>query len=252
MTEITSVGSAREFLRHVIEDEFGHVVVLTGAGISTESGVPDFRSPGGLWSKLQPIEFQDFLLNPESRREDWRRRFEMKRIFDAAQPNAAHEALARLAAAGGLDLLITQNIDGLHQRAGTPADKLIELHGNSTYASCLECLRVEELEPLEKTWQAGQVPLCSACGGLLKAAVVSFGQAMPEDATRKAFHSAGQAGVFIVVGSSLLVHPAAQLPLAAVRAGARLVVVNRQETPLDDHAEACIRSPIAETFEGFG
>ncbi|WP_417668820.1 SIR2 family NAD-dependent protein deacylase [Roseibium sp.] len=250
MTEITSLSSARQFLRDLLCDPGGNLVVMTGAGISTDSGVPDFRSPGGLWSQMEPIQFDDFIRSPQSRMEDWRRRFDMKRIFDEAEPNHAHMALARLAHSGDLSLLITQNVDGLHQRSGVPDDKLVELHGNSTYATCLDCGERAELSEQETVWREGRTPTCAACGGLLKAAVISFGQSMPEDALQRAAEAARDAEVFLVVGSSLLVYPAAQLPQIAAEAGARLVIVNREATPLDALAEASIRTPIAETFEG--
>uniref|UniRef100_UPI003D10BFB3 Sir2 family NAD-dependent protein deacetylase n=1 Tax=Roseibium sp. TaxID=1936156 RepID=UPI003D10BFB3 len=145
MTEITDLATARNRIKSFLGPDTGRIVVLTGAGISTESGIPDFRSPGGLWSKMQPIEYQDFVDDEESRLEDWRRRFQMAEIFQKAEPNAAHRALAGLAREGRLSLLITQNVDGLHQRSGVPENLLVELHGNSTYASCLGCGQRAEL-----------------------------------------------------------------------------------------------------------
>ena len=251
MTEITSVSSARDFIQDLFSEESGRIVILTGAGISTESGVPDFRSPGGIWSRMEPIQYQDFVGDPESRLEDWRRRFAMKRVFDRARPNAAHGALADLSRAGRLDLLVTQNVDGLHQRSGVRPEDIVELHGNSTYASCLTCGEREEFEGLEVSVEAGQAPLCTRCGGLLKAAVVSFGQSMPENELRRAADAASMSELFVVIGSSLVVHPAAQLPVLAARRGARLVILNREDTPVDDLADTLVRAPIAEVFEGF-
>ncbi|MFD1694054.1 SIR2 family NAD-dependent protein deacylase [Roseibium aestuarii] len=248
MDEIVNLTEAQAVLRDLFGGSAGRLVVMTGAGISTESGVPDFRSPGGLWSRMQPVTFQDFVSDPDQRREDWRRRFEMKEIFDRAAPNAAHRVLAGLSRTGGLELLITQNVDGLHQRAGVAEECLVELHGNSTYATCLDCGQRAELEQARHVWADHQDPVCAACGGLLKAAVVSFGQAMPEAALRRAAEAAAQADVFVVIGSSLLVQPAAQLPVIAARAHARLILINREATPLDHLAEVSVRTSIAETF----
>lgn len=253
MTEITDVSTAWAELRAILgeKDRAGRplrLVVMTGAGISTPSGIPDFRSPGGIWSKMEPVTYQDFVRSEAARREDWRRRFEMKRIFEAAEPNAAHRVLAALARSGRLDLLITQNVDGLHQRSGVPEERLVELHGNSTYASCLDCGKRADLVEAEKAHEAGQTPVCRACGGLLKAAVISFGQAMPEDKLNRAANAAANAEIFLVIGSSLVVQPAAQLPVIAVRSGADLIIINGQETPLDDLASTLIRPGIAEVF----
>ncbi|MBD8889963.1 SIR2 family NAD-dependent protein deacylase [Roseibium litorale] len=255
MTEITEVLTARAELQAILsaKDRAGdplRLVVMTGAGISTESGIPDFRSPGGLWSKIEPVTYQDFVRDERARLEDWRRRFEMKRIFDAAEPNAAHRVLAGLARSGRLDLLITQNVDGLHQRSGVPEDRLVEIHGNSTYATCLDCGAKAELAEAEAAWKSGHTPNCSACGGLLKAAVISFGQAMPEDKQSRAAEAAANADVFLAVGSSLVVQPAAQLPVIAARHGAELIIINREKTPLDDLASTLIRPGIAEVFCG--
>lgn len=251
MTEITDLATARNRIKSFLGPNAGRIVVLTGAGISTESGVPDFRSPGGLWSKMQPIEYQDFVADEASRMEDWNRRFQMAEIFHKAEPNAAHRALAELARDGRLSLLITQNVDGLHQRSGVPEDLLVELHGNSTYATCLDCGARAELEDQRAAVEAGRSPICGTCGGLLKAAVVSFGQMMPEDALIRAAKAARTADVFVVIGSSLVVHPAAQLPVLAAQARAELIIINREPTPIDPLAEVCIRTPIAESFVDF-
>ncbi|TYC50423.1 NAD-dependent deacetylase [Rhodobacterales bacterium] len=252
MTVITSLLEARELVAQFGDGSHRRIVALTGAGISTESGIPDFRSPGGIWSRYEPVQYQDFVASEESRLEDWNRRFEMLDYFSRAKPNEAHMALVRLAEEGLMSVLITQNVDGLHQASGFPDDRLIEIHGNSTYATCLSCgLHASLLDQKEKV-AAGHTPLCQACGGLLKAAVVSFGQQMPEDALRRAAECAANCDLFLVLGSSLVVYPAAQLPAIAVQAGAGLVIVNAQETPLDSLASKVIQTPLAETFANFG
>ncbi|GGB44363.1 NAD-dependent protein deacetylase 1 [Roseibium aquae] len=249
--QITASGEAQTFLKAFFEAGVGErTLVLTGAGISTESGIPDFRSPGGIWSTRQPVQYQDFLTREDARLEDWQRRFEMLDFFERATPNAAHLALARLAREGLIDLLITQNVDGLHERAGTPEARLIEIHGNSTYATCLSCGKPAPIAPLRAHYETGRSPCCEACGGLLKAAVISFGQSMPEAELSRAASASLRCDRFIVIGSSLLVHPAAALPAMAADAGAELVIVNREETPLDPLANMLIRSPIAESFAG--
>ncbi|NBN78098.1 NAD-dependent deacetylase [Microvirga tunisiensis] len=229
----------------------GRVVVLTGAGLSTESGIPDYRSPGGIWSTHAPIQYQAFVTDKAARLEDWRRRFQFHAEFTAAAPNAAHRALARLTGEGRIGLVVTQNIDGLHQRAGQAAGTLIELHGNGTYAHCLDCRHPAGIPAQQEAVAAGRSPRCAACGGLLKAAVVSFGEAMPQDKLARAVAAARQADVFLVLGSSLAVHPAATLPELAVAAGADLVIVNRDPTPLDHLASCLMATPLAATFAAF-
>ena len=246
---IEDLGEGQDYIRSLFDGERRSCVVLTGAGISTDSGIPDFRSPGGIWSTRQPVQFQDFIRSHASRMEDWERRFQMLDIFERAEPNAAHNALAQLGRAGRIDLLVTQNVDGLHQRSGFPADKLIEIHGNSTYAACLDCGAHADLAPLRSNVEKGQSPTCSSCGGLLKAAVVSFGQAMPEGAMRRAIQAAAKADLFIVIGSSLVVYPAAELPVLAADKGAELVIINGEETPVDPVADRLLRTRIAKTFE---
>jgi len=252
MTIISSLPEAQEFVAQFLDGSHRRIVALTGAGISTDSGIPDFRSPGGIWSTRDPVQYQDFLAIEESRLEDWHRRFEMLEFFQNAKPNAAHRALARLAQSGSLTALITQNVDGLHQASGFPEERLIEIHGNSTYATCLSCGGRAELEAQRRTVEDGRSPVCDRCGGLLKAAVVSFGQQMPENEVRRAALSAQDCDLFLVLGSSLVVHPAAQLPVLAVQGGAELVILNSQETPLDSLASIVIRTPLAQTFSIFG
>lgn len=247
MPEIMDLTAARDCLADLAEGR-ERLSVLTGAGISTESGIPDYRSPGGIWSKMQPIQFADFVKDKEQRLEDWRRRFRMMSDFESARPNDAHLALAGLARQGVLDLLATQNIDGLHQKAGTPANKMVELHGNGTYAACLGCGKSASLEAQREVVASGHSPRCDVCGELLKAAVISFGQQMPEEELTRAAEAAHGSDVFLVIGTSLLVQPAAQLPVIAARAGARLIVVNREPTAVDDLADLVVRTPIAESF----
>ena len=234
-------------LRRLVEGA-ARIVALTGAGISTESGIPDFRSPGGLWSKMRPITYQEFCASEEARLEDWRRRFKMNADFAAARPNAGHRGLVRLAEEGRLLAVITQNIDGLHQRAGLRAELLIEIHGNSTHGHCLDCRAEMSLAEVREIIDAtGAGPRC-ACGGLVKAAVVSFGERLPERDLLRAAKLAAEADLFLVVGSSLQVQPAASLPLAARRAGARLVLINRDATPLDQAADLIVRASIGAVF----
>jgi NAD-dependent deacetylase len=224
------------------------IVALTGAGVSTESGIPDFRSPGGLWSRFKPITYQEFIASEEARLEEWRRRFRMNETFANAEPNAGHFGLVSLFREEKLVAVITQNIDGLHQRAGLPSESVIEIHGNSSRAHCLDCRAEVALMKVRATIEAtGASPRC-ACGGLVKAAIVSFGERIPEEAMAKATALSESADLFLVVGSSLLVQPAASLPLVAKRAGAALAILNRDETPLDSYANLVVQRPIGSVF----
>jgi NAD-dependent deacetylase len=224
-------------------------VVFTGAGISTESGIPDFRSPGGIWTKMAPIEFSDFLASEEARRETWRRRFEADDTWRNAQPNRGHRAVAELVSRGTAAAVITQNIDGLHQASGVPAEQVIELHGNSTYAHCLDCAQRYEIAELRTAFKRdGTAPVCGSCGGWVKTATISFGQAMPVAAMRRAEMETLAADLFIVAGSSLVVYPAAGFPELAKRNGATLVIVNREPTGLDPIADLVLNRSIGETL----
>jgi NAD-dependent deacetylase len=229
------------------------VLPFTGAGISTECGIPDFRSPGGLWTKNRPIPFEDFLASREMRAESWRRRFAMEREFAAAKPGRGHLALASLYRAGKVPAVVTQNIDNLHQGSGIAAEHVIELHGNTTYALCLTCGKRYELEWVKQQFTAagGQAPDCPDCGGAIKSATVSFGQAMPESAMQRAEELALACDLFLAVGSSLVVWPAAGFPLLARRNGAGLVIINREATEFDGIADLVIRDDIGSVLSPF-
>ena len=225
------------------------IVAFTGAGISTESGIPDFRSPGGIWTRYKPIYFDDFMSSDEMRREAWRRKFATDETMLKAEPNAGHRALARLIEQGRMSAIITQNVDGLHQRSGVPESKIIELHGNSTYASCLDCGHRCELEPIRKAFLgSGKLPLCVKCDGIVKTATISFGQAMPEIQMARAQDETLSCDLFIVLGSSLVVYPAAGFPGIAKRRGAKLVIVNREATDQDAAADLVIHAEIGSTM----
>lgn len=222
-------------------------VVFTGAGISTESGIPDFRSPGGIWTRYNPEDFtyQKFLTSPESRRLTWER-FRLSGILDA-NPNPAHYALTELHRLGKLQCLITQNIDGLHQKAGTPEERIIEIHGTYHWVKCLSCGQRYPSKEILRRLEAGvEIPECDRCGGLLKTAAISFGQPMPEREVTQAQRWSRMADLFIVVGSSLVVYPAAELPLIAVQSGAKLAIINMTRTPMDRFAEVVILGKAGE------
>lgn len=224
-------------------------VVFTGAGISTESGIPDFRSPGGIWTKYQPIDFSDFVRSEEMRREAWRRRIAIGPTFSTAKPNRGHRAVAELVRLGKVAGVITQNVDNLHQDSGIPEDKIVELHGNGTYAACLSCAERYELAPiLERFARDETLPVCVTCGGIVKTATISFGQMMPEEPMARAEALSLDCDLFIVLGSSLVVYPAAGFPMLAQRAGASLVIINRDPTDQDGFAELVIREGIGEVL----
>lgn len=244
-------ASAAERLRELIEAA-RTVVPFTGAGISTECGIPDFRSPGGIWTKYQPIQFEDFLASQEMRDESWRRRLAMDAQFSTARPGRGHLALAGLHRAGKVPAVITQNIDNLHQASGIPDAAVVELHGNTTYATCLECARRYELAWVrERFTAAGRSPDCEDCGGYVKTATISFGQAMPEGPMRRAEELTLSCDLFLAIGSSLVVWPAAGFPLMAKRNGARLVIINRDATEFDDIADLAIHEDIGTVLAQF-
>ncbi|MFQ5995245.1 MAG: NAD-dependent deacetylase [Acidiferrobacterales bacterium] len=236
----SSLGELTDML-----DACACVVVFTGAGISTESGIPDFRSPTGIWSRMKPIDYQDYLASEQARRESWRRRLEIDRELDGARPNRGHRAVATLVDRGKATWVVTQNIDGLHQQSGIPEDQVIELHGNTRYARCLDCGERYELAPIFETFAKDEtLPVCTYCSGVIKTATISFGQPMPEEAMRRAFLASMQCDLFLAVGSSLAVYPAADFPVLAKANGARLVIVNREATGLDAAADLVVNAEI--------
>ena len=227
------------------------IVVFTGAGISTESGIPDFRSPGGIWDRYDPSEltYQKFLSSQASREKYWERQKTLWPIIAAANPNAGHMAIAELHRMGKLDCVITQDGDGLHQKSGVPAEKVIELHGTWTRALCLSCGRKYPSEDVQVRLEAGEkVPRCEACGGTMKPDVIQFGQAMPEKETSEAQRRAAGCDLFLVCGSSLVVYPAAEMPLTARDAGAKLVIINIMTTPHDGYADVVIHEKIGDVL----
>ena len=230
-------------------DNSQHAVAFTGAGISTESGIPDFRSPGGLWDKYQPIYFADFIRSEQMRRESWRRKLETDKVLSKAEPNQGHLAIAKLVQRNKIKSVITQNIDGLHQQSGIAEHQIIELHGNRTYAKCLDCEKRYSLERvLEDFRERDILPVCDECQGIVKTATISFGQAMPVTEMRRAEHETQCCDLFIVLGSSLSVYPAAGFPEIAVRNGAQLVIINRDPTELDHLADLVINDGIGEVL----
>jgi NAD-dependent deacetylase len=225
------------------------IVVFTGAGASTESGIADFRSPGGIWDKYDPedFDFQKFLTQEESREKYWLMSTEVYQSLKKARPNPVHLAIAELEKLQKLDCVITQNIDGLHHKAGNSWEKVIELHGTALSVSCLSCRRRYDRNEVQDRIRNGvKVPLCDECGGLLKPDTISFGQAMPERETTLAYKRSLGSDLFIVVGSSLIVQPAASMPVRAKQGGATLVIINRDPTPCDGYADVAINGPAGE------
>lgn len=228
-------------------------VVFAGAGLSTESGIPDFRSPGGVWEKYNPEDFyfQNFVASERSREKYWQMATEMWGPIKKAQPNPAHLALAELERMDKLDCIITQNIDGLHHKAGNSGGKIIELHGTAMYVACLNCKKRYDRDPIQERLQKGEkVPYCDDCGGPLKPATISFGQSMPERETEEAYRRSSACDLFIVIGSSLVVQPAASMPRVAKRSGAKLVIINRDPTPYDEMADLVIHGQAGPAMAG--
>jgi NAD-dependent deacetylase len=224
-------------------------VIFTGAGISTESGIPDFRSPGGIWANNKPIDFSEFIASTEMRRESWRRKFNVDGTIARARPNAGHKAITSLVSSGKVSSVITQNVDGLHQASGVPDEQVIELHGNTTYAKCLDCGERYELEPIRDAFQQDEtLPVCDECQGIVKTATISFGQAMPEPEMLRSEQETRACDLFIAIGSSLVVYPAAGFPGLAKRAGAKLVILNRDPTDLDPLADLVLNREIGPTL----
>ncbi len=227
--------------------ESKRAVAFTGAGISTESGIADFRSPGGIWSRYQPVFYRDFLNSEEARRQYWKMKKEGYYELKTAKPNDGHMALARLEAEGKILAVITQNIDGLHQDAGSR--RVLELHGTSRYCLCLDCNARFDPDEIQRRLEAGtDIPLCDHCGGFLKSATISFGQSLPADVLTEAFDLSMSTDLVLALGSSLVVEPACSIPLQAKNNGARLVIINHSETPLDGLADAVVHQSIGQTM----
>lgn len=246
MAESEDFARAREVIAAFIAS-CESLVIFTGAGISTEVGVPDFRSPGSPWLTNKPVPFQDYMASEAARIEAWRRKFVMDDIYRHLGPGQTHRFIAEGVASGKVRCVVTQNIDNLHQRSGIPEDKIVELHGNGSYALCMGCDKRHEIAAVRKHFEChGVPPGCEACGGIVKSATISFGQKMPVEALRRAQQAMVQADGVMVLGSSLVVRPAADLPLMAVEAGARLLIVNGEKTPLDSAAECIVRGQLPE------
>ena len=229
--------------------EGGNNVVFTGAGISTESGIPDYRSQGGIWDKFRPVYFDEFMSSRESRVEYWRRWVELYQEIARAEPNPAHTSLARLNEMGLLQAVVTQNIDGLHQASGLPADKIVELHGNTCRIRCMRCQKVSPIDDVQQRLKTGDpAPECE-CGGFLKPDTISFGQAMPAAEVEKSVVLSSQCDFFLIVGSTLVVQPAAQMPIYAKNNGAFLAIINLSDTPCDDMCDVIIRAKAAEVLQ---
>jgi len=227
--------------------ESSFALAFTGAGISTESGIPDFRSAGGLWTKVQPVLFPDYLQSEESRLEYWQQKCTAFKEFTECDPNPGHRVLARWEHRGILKRVITQNIDGLHQEAGSQG--VIELHGTLRMIACLECGAHFDPEPLvDEFFETGVVPRCKLCGGLVKHATISFGQSMPEREMQQAADLCRQCDLIFVLGSSLVVEPAASFPRLAANLGAEMIIINRDPTPQDDLAKIIVREGIGDTL----
>jgi len=247
----SDLPTAIERLRQLIE--YASVIIpFTGAGISTECGIPDFRSPGGIWTKNKLIPFDTFVTSQEMRDEAWRQRFAMEQNFAKAKPGRGHRALASLYRAGKSPALITQNIDNLHQASGIAASDVVELHGNTTYALCLDCAKRYELSWVKEKFDTlgEHAPDCG-CGGHIKTATVSFGQQMPLEAMQRAEELTRNCDLFLAVGSSLVVWPAAGFPLMAKRSGAALVIINREPTDFDEIADLVVRNDIGDALSPF-
>jgi NAD-dependent deacetylase len=231
----------------------GKILVFSGAGLSTESGIPDFRSPGGIWSRYDPEDFyfQKIVSSEKAREKYWRMSTEFYDSMKDAKPNMAHLALKEMEEMGKILAIVTQNIDSLHQKAGSSPEKIIEIHGTAFSVSCLSCGKRYERDEIEGRLLAGEmVPSCDACKGILKPDTISFGQSMPESKMEASFRCSRECDLCMVLGSSLVVYPAASIPVQAVQEGARLVIVNRDPTPMDDVADVVIRGSLGEILTG--
>ena len=226
----------------------GKNVVFTGAGISTESGIPDYRSQGGIWDKFRPVYFDEFMSSKESRVEYWRRWEELYKEIAKAKPNPAHTALARLNDMGLLQAVVTQNIDGLHQASGLPDDKIVELHGNTCRIRCMSCQKILPIDKVQQRLVNGDTAPECECGGYLKPDTISFGQAMPVAEVEKSIALSGECDFFLIVGSTLVVQPAAQMPIYAKEKGAFLAIINLSDTPCDSICDVLIREKAGDIF----
>ncbi len=235
------------------------VLAFTGAGVSTASNIPDFRGPNGVWRTRTPVEFDAFMSDEEARAEYWSFKLEAHAGFRSARPNAAHTALVALERLGKLEAIVTQNIDGLHRDAGTSLEKLVELHGTQAEVVCMSCGRRQPVQgPMEEFERTRRPPSCVPCGGILKPGVVMFGEALDEDTLRRAYAAARRADLVLSLGSSLVVTPAADVPLVAARRGVPYVIVNRGATPhdavatltLDDEVGAVLEAAVAPLVAG--
>ena len=230
-------------------NEAKNIVIFTGAGISTESGIPDFRGPQGVWKTNTPIYFQDFIGSEEVRKESWKRKFTGQDVIKKAKPNIGHLAVAEIINTHQSAYLITQNVDNLHQDAGVPDDKITEIHGNASYASCLNCGIRYELKPIKKDFLENEtVPYCDSCGGIIKTATISFGQSMPEEGMQMAQRKTLGCDLFITIGTSLVVYPAAGFPKLAKEIGANLIIINNEPTDFDPIADLVIHEQIGKVF----
>ena len=229
--------------------EAKNIVIFTGAGISTESGIPDFRGPQGVWKTNTPIYFQDFIGSEEVRKDSWKRKFSGQDIIKKAKPNIGHLAVAEVINKHESAYLITQNVDNLHQDAGVPDDKITEIHGNAHYASCLDCGIRYELNSIKKAFLENEtVPYCDSCGGIIKTATISFGQPMPEEGMQIAQRKTLGCDLFITIGTSLVVYPAAGFPKLAKEIGAKLIIINNEPTDFDPIADLDIHEQIGKVF----
>ena len=237
----------QEFSQYI--NKAKNIVIFTGAGISTESGIPDFRGPQGVWKTNTPIYFQDFIGSEEVRKESWKRKFTGQDIIKNAKPNIGHLAVAEIFNTHQSAYLITQNVDNLHQDAGVPDDKITEIHGNASDASCLDCGIRYELKPIKKDFLENEtIPYCDSCGGIIKTATISFGQSMPEDGMQMAQRKTLGCDLFITIGTSLVVYPAAGFPKLAKEIGANLIIVNNEPTDFDPIADLVIHEQIGKVF----
>lgn len=250
-----SRAEARDEVERLAEwiAEAERITAFTGAGVSTECGIPDFRSADSPWRVHKPIPFADFLAEEAARVEAWKRKFAIDDVHGEVSPGRVHRILAQWATQDRVGAVITQNIDDLHRRAGTPEDRLVELHGNGSFAACLDCGLRHELPAMRAfIARTGRSPVCDACEGLVKSATIAFGQSMPPEPMRRARRASLDCDLFLVLGSSLVVRPAAAFPEIAKQAGARLVIVNRDPTPLDAVADLIVRDDVGDVLARTG